>query len=80
MKRGLVTCAMLTVLTFFLWAGPNQPQAGEVAMPAGKFKSLSYAPYRPGQSPLAKDNPTAEQVAADLRLIATRADGIRTYR
>jgi exo-beta-1,3-glucanase (GH17 family) len=79
MKRGLVTCALLTVLTFFLWAGPNQPQAGEVAMPAGKFKSLSYAPYRPGQSPLAKDNPTAEQVAADLRLIATRADGIRTY-
>src|ERR1700723_4801596 len=67
MKRGLLACALLSALTFFLWAGPNEPQAGDVTMPAGKFQSLSYTPS------------TAARVAADLRLIATRADGIRTY-
>ncbi|HVE22449.1 MAG TPA: glycoside hydrolase [Acidocella sp.] len=66
MKRGLLACALLSALTFFLWAGPNEPQAGDVTMPAGKFQSLSYAPGR------------ARQVEADLRLIATQADGIRT--
>ena len=67
MKRGLLACALLSALTFILWAGPNEPQAGDVTMPAGKFQSLSYTPS------------TAARVAADLRLIATRADGIRTY-
>ncbi len=79
MKRGLLACALFMVLTFLLWAGPNQPQAGDVTMPAGKFQSLSYAPYQAWQSPLAKEDPTAGQVEADLRLIATQADGIRTY-
>jgi exo-beta-1,3-glucanase (GH17 family) len=66
MKRGLLACALLSVLTFFLWTGPNEPQAGDVTMPAGKFQSLSYVPGRAGQ------------VEAELRLIATQANGIRT--
>jgi exo-beta-1,3-glucanase (GH17 family) len=79
MYRGLLTCALLSVLTFFLWAGPNQGQAGDVTMPAGKFNSLSYAPYQAWQSPLDKDYPTGAEVAKDLKLVATRANGIRTY-
>ncbi len=48
-------------------------------MPAGKFNSLSYAPYRAWQSPLDKTYPTAAQVAEDLQLVAQNARGIRTY-
>jgi exo-beta-1,3-glucanase (GH17 family) len=75
MKRGLLACALLSVLTFFLWAGPNQPQAGDVTMQAGKFLSLSYAPDQAWQAPRDRDGPTAKQVEADLKLIATRAYG-----
>jgi exo-beta-1,3-glucanase (GH17 family) len=78
MKRGFLACALFSVLTFFLWAGPNQPQAGDVTVPDGKFSFLSYAPYQAWQAPGDQHGPTAEQVAADLRLIATRAEGIRT--
>lgn len=79
MKKGLIGCALLSILGFFLWGMPNQPQAGDVTMPPGKFNSLSFAPYRAWQSPLTKSYPTAAQVAADLKLVATQADGIRTY-
>ena len=79
MKKGLLACALLSVLTIFMWASPNQPQAGDVTMPPGKFNSLSYAPYQAWQSPLDKDYPTGAEVAKDLKLVATQADGIRTY-
>ncbi len=48
-------------------------------MPPGKFNSLSYAPYQAWQSPLDKDYPTGAEVAKDLKLVATQANGIRTY-
>ncbi len=49
-------------------------------MPPGKFNFLSYAPYQYWQSPADKhDQPTAKQVARDLALVATQANGIRTY-
>jgi exo-beta-1,3-glucanase (GH17 family) len=79
MKKGLIGCLLLSVLTYFLWAGPNQPQAGDVTMPAGKFNSLSYAPYRAGETPQDRKFPAAAGIASDLRLVATQANGIRTY-
>jgi exo-beta-1,3-glucanase (GH17 family) len=79
MKNGLLPCALLSVLTFLMWASPNQPQAGDVTMPVGKFNSLSFAPYQAWQSPLEKKYPTGSEVAADLQLVATQANGIRTY-
>ncbi len=79
MKKGLFGCLVLSILTILLWAMPNQPQAGDVTMPAGKFNSLSYAPYQAWQSPMDKDYPTGAEVAKDLKLVATQAKGIRTY-
>ena len=78
MKKGLIACVLLSLLTFAMWANPNQPQAGDVTVPAGKFNSLSYAPYQAWQSPLSKDYPTGAEVAKDLALVATQASGIRT--
>lgn len=79
MKNGLVACVLLSLLTLYMWYSPNRPQAGDVTMPAGKFNSLSYAPYQAWQSPLSKDYPTGAEVASDLKLVATQANGIRTY-
>lgn len=41
--------------------------------------SVSFAPFRRGQSPLTKVYPTPEQVAEDLDVVASRARGVRTY-
>jgi exo-beta-1,3-glucanase (GH17 family) len=79
MIKGLCACALLSILTVFLWQTPNQPQAGDVSMPAGKFNSLSYAPYRAGQTPQDTTFPSPAQIGADLKLVAAQADGIRTY-
>jgi exo-beta-1,3-glucanase (GH17 family) len=79
MIKGLFPCALLSLLTFFLWSMPNKPQAGDVTMPAGKFNSLSYAPYQAWQSPRDKTFPTPAEISADLALVAGQADGIRTY-
>jgi exo-beta-1,3-glucanase (GH17 family) len=79
-RRGVLACAVLSALGFFMWGLPNQEQASGVTMPAGKFNSLSYAPYQAWQSPAdTGDLPNSRQVARDLALVATRANGIRTY-
>jgi exo-beta-1,3-glucanase (GH17 family) len=78
--RGLFACLVLSILGILMWGMPNQKQAADVTMPAGKFNSLSYAPYQAWQSPADKaDQPTSAEVARDLALIATQAGGIRTY-
>jgi exo-beta-1,3-glucanase (GH17 family) len=79
MKTGLIACCLLSVLGYFMWGMPNAPQAADVTMPAAKFNSLSYTPYRPGQSPINGAEPTSAQVASDLKLIAPYTNGIRTY-
>ena len=70
---------LLGLLTIALWAIPNRPRAGGVAMPDAMLQSVSYAPFRAWQSPLTKTFPTGAEVEQDLRLIARHARGIRTY-
>ncbi|MBB5372119.1 glycoside hydrolase family 17 protein [Acidocella aromatica] len=79
MIKTFLACVLLSLLTFAMWANPNQPQAGDVTMPPGKFNSLSYGPYQRWQSPFSTDYPTGAEVAKDLKLIATESNGIRTY-
>ena len=70
---------LLAAITGLGWYLPNRPQAADVAMPASRFNSLSFAPFRDGQSPLTGTFPSAAEVDADLALVATRAGGVRTY-
>ncbi len=70
---------LLILATIAAWYWPNRPQAGRIKMSDARFHSVSYAPFRNGQSPLTKNFPTAGDVAQDLRLIAKHANGIRTY-
>ncbi len=79
MKKSLAACLALCLLTLLLWKAPNQPQAADVTMTSGKFNSLSYAPYRSWQSPQDKTYPTPAEISQDLALVATHAEGIRTY-
>ena len=70
---------LLGLLSVAVWYLPNRPQAGDVTMPDARFNSVSYAPFRNGQSPLTKTFASAAEVEQDLRLIAKHASGIRTY-
>jgi exo-beta-1,3-glucanase (GH17 family) len=79
MKHAVAACAFFSLLTWFIWAGPNRPQAADITMPAGKIDSLSYAPYGPHDSPASKSYETPAQVTRDLALIARQAGTIRTY-
>ncbi len=78
-QQGYILCFLLCLFTAYMWYNPNRPQAGDVAMPPGKLNSLSYTPYRNGQGPMSKGFPSPAHIAQDLRLIATEANGIRTY-
>ncbi len=43
------------------------------------FPSVSFAPFRRGQSPLSKDYPPPAQVEEDLKSLVGVAKGVRTY-
>lgn len=74
---------LLAGLLALAWFVPNRHAAG-VAPPGGmsggeKLNSLSFAPFRPGQSPLTNQFPSAAEVEADLALLAPVTRAIRTY-
>ena len=71
---------LLAGLTTAAWWWPNRPAA--TAPPpggTGKLNSVSFAPFRAGQSPLDDRFPSAAQVDADLALLAPVTRAIRTY-
>ncbi len=71
--------SVLSGLMAVAWWLPNRPTAGNVPMPATRFNSVSFSPYRANESPLTRHFPTRAEVDQDLGLIATRARAIRTY-
>ena len=70
---------LLVILIVLGWWWPNRPQLAGLAMPAARLNSVSFAPFRDGQSPLTGRFPTAAQVEADVALVAARTRAIRTY-
>jgi len=67
---GLATAA--------LWYLPNRPVSLEPP-PGGKLKSVSFAPFRDGQSPLTRVFPSKEQIEEDIQALSAQVAGIRTY-
>ena len=65
--------------TLLVWWLPNRAQLGQLAMPVERLNSVSFAPFREGDSPLRNIFPSAAEVEEDLRLIAPRVRGIRSY-
>ncbi|MGR8935997.1 MAG: glycoside hydrolase family 17 protein [Gammaproteobacteria bacterium] len=57
----------------------NLPQDVGPDIPEGKIGSVSFAPFREGQSPLTAVFPTQEQIDADLHMLADETRAVRTY-
>ncbi|AWV23770.1 Glucan 1,3-beta-glucosidase [Roseomonas mucosa] len=77
---GLPAVLLLGLLaTLLAWWWPNRAQLGDLPMPAERLNSVSFAPFRTGDSPLRGIFPSAAEVEEDMRLIAPRVRGIRTY-
>ncbi len=57
----------------------NLPKDAGADVPEGKLNSLSYAPFREGQSPLKAIFPSVDQIEADLSLLAEKTHTFRTY-
>ncbi|MDP3839570.1 MAG: exo-beta-1,3-glucanase, partial [Methylococcales bacterium] len=55
------------------------PQDVGQDVPAGKLKSLSFAPFHEGQGPVEGIFPSPEQIDADLKLMGEKTFNIRTY-
>ncbi|MCR0983532.1 glycoside hydrolase family 17 protein [Roseomonas populi] len=79
--RSLTAPALLlaALVTILIWWVPNREQAADVPMLADRFNSVSFAPFREGQSPLRDIFPTAAEVEEDIALIAPRVRAIRSY-
>ena len=75
---ALIAFVLVTVLNWLWWWLPNRP----VEIPAwtpGVLQSVSFAPFRSGQSPLDKTYPTPAQIEADLALMRGKVVAVRTY-
>lgn len=78
MKVILITILVMLISGLFGWI-INLPQDVGPDVPQGKLNSLSYAPFRKGQSPLEEKFPSVEQIDEDLRLLTQKTHTIRTY-
>ena len=71
--------ALLAGLLVLAWWLPNRHAAGVAPFATTRLNSVSFAPFRPGQSPLTGAFPSAAEVEADLALLAPITRAIRTY-
>lgn len=72
---AFVVFAELAVLG---WGWPNREQAAGPDV-SGQIASMSFAPFRDGQSPLTQKYPTREQIDEDLSRLKGLSRGVRTY-
>jgi exo-beta-1,3-glucanase (GH17 family) len=75
---ALLAFAVVTALNLLWWWLPNRPieVAGWTSTP---LQSVSFAPYRPGQSPLSRTFPTPDQIEQDLKRLQGKVRAVRTY-
>ncbi|MDR3516336.1 MAG: glycoside hydrolase [Azospirillaceae bacterium] len=74
----LVALLVAGLAQWLIWALPNRPYI-LAEPPGGKLQSVSFAPFRDGQSPLTRVYPSAAQIEEDIRVLANQVAGIRTY-
>jgi len=82
MNRSVLLLPLLLLLAGLIllaWWWPNQLQDSGFALPEGRLNSVSFAPFRAGQSPLTDRFPNAAEVDQDLTLLAPHVRAIRSY-
>ena len=81
MIRKIVLALLLlaaAAASWSVWQWGNRP----IPIPLSfdePFPSVSFAPYRWGESPISHDFPTPEEIEADLASLKGVAKGVRTY-
>lgn len=70
---------LITVLSGSIAWFVNLPLDVGPDVPAGKLRSLSFAPYRDGYSPINQKFPLPEHIDGDVALLADKTYSIRTY-
>lgn len=81
MQHAKVLLCIVVILAAHVtaaWRG-NQPQNAGIDVPSGKLRSLSFAPYHDGFSPIDKTFPLREHIDHDLGVLADKTYIIRTY-
>src|SRR5262245_27298343 len=75
---ALIAFVAVAALNLLWWWWPNRPVeiAGWTKEP---LQSVSFAPYRPGQSPLTRTFPTPDQIEEDLKRLQGKVRAVRTY-
>ena len=74
---ALAAFVAVAALNLIWWWWPNRPVeiAGWTSQP---LQSVSFAPYRPGQSPLTRTFPTPQQIEQDLQRLQGKVQAVRT--
>ncbi|MFZ2171125.1 MAG: exo-beta-1,3-glucanase, partial [Methylococcaceae bacterium] len=74
----LFVLLLIAVNGLLAWLS-NLPQDAGPDVPDGKISSVSFAPFREGQSPLSKVFPSTDEIEKDIRLLSNETHSIRTY-
>ena len=79
MKRfsSLLILVAFAALTVASWAFANRPSP-EPSWPR-RIHGFSFQPYQKDQDAIAREEPTREQIDADLRLLKGKTRSVRTY-
>ena len=74
---GLLTLALFTVGSIFLWWALNRPQV----LPnwEGQLNAVAFSPFQAGQGPAEGAYPSAREIARDLSLVGELSRRVRSY-
>lgn len=75
----LTAIAVSLLASFAGWHAANRPVEVGQAWDGGVLGSISFAPFRRGQSPLERRYPTVAQIDEDLAALKGKVAGVRTY-
>lgn len=74
----LLAVGLAAALNFLLWWGAYRPVTVELAS-SEPPRSISFAPFHRGQSPLVQVYPSPAEIEGDLRAMSGRVRAVRTY-
>jgi hypothetical protein len=75
---ALVAFAVVTALNLLVVV-VAEPAGRDRRLDQGAVAGVSFAPYRPGQSPLTRTFPTPDQIEQDLKRLQGKVLAVRTY-
>jgi len=76
-RANILIAIAIAVLTISFWAAINRPEK-EPPWPE-RIQGFSFSPMRENQSPIDHILPSAEEIDADLALLAGKTNAVRTY-